>query len=102
MKKFSTIQSQLSPGLAKITLPSSSLFRRASAQEFSTQHKESSEILGKARSDAEEFVRQAKEKAASLKETAGEVIEDAKESVSRGDEAGKEKLKGKEENVNRD
>ncbi|KAK8968152.1 hypothetical protein KSP40_PGU019684 [Platanthera guangdongensis] len=54
---------------------------------------DSRDVLGKARSTADEFLRQAKEKSESLKDANGEMAENAKEVVADDHEGDKEKFK---------
>ncbi|KAH0459204.1 hypothetical protein IEQ34_012018 [Dendrobium chrysotoxum] len=104
MKKLFTIPGRSSPGLPKLPLPPSLLSGTALAQTYSTQNDDDSrEIVDKARSTAEEFLRQAKKKAESLKESA----KDTKESIVGESKAGKEHIKekvekGKSDHVGRD
>lgn len=64
--------------------------------QYSTENEDDSKgVVEKARSTAEEFLRQAKEKSDSVGEKAKDVMEDAKEGVARGTQEQKEKLKSK-------
>ncbi|KAK8953923.1 hypothetical protein KSP39_PZI002547 [Platanthera zijinensis] len=70
-------------------------FEYSPSPQYSTSQDEidSGDVLGKARSTADEFLRQAKEKSESLKDAEGEMAENAKEVVAGDDEGDTEKFK---------
>ncbi|PKA65861.1 hypothetical protein AXF42_Ash017386 [Apostasia shenzhenica] len=70
---------------------------------ISQEKEDGSDAIGaKARSTAEEFLRQAKEKAESVKEMAGEAVDDAKEAVAGEGEEEKEKFKNEADGASDD